>query len=115
MRGLVLILVSLFVLSGCSDNSKRVLFDGKFYPAKAKRAKGDRESFVGNVRKVQQILAIFDNEKADVQPLHANLRGLTISRNDVVMVNLRTEPPIFTAAGKSRYSEEARKQTGAAH
>ncbi len=57
MRMLALLMASVLLLAGCSDKDKRVYFDGKYYPTKAKKVKGDRESFVVNVRKTSQGLA----------------------------------------------------------
>lgn len=54
MRTLTLLLASVLLLGGCSDKDKRVYFDGKYFPAKAKKVKGDREAFVVNVRKTAQ-------------------------------------------------------------
>ncbi|WP_306116643.1 MULTISPECIES: hypothetical protein [unclassified Roseovarius] len=54
MRMLVLFMASALMLAGCTNKDKRVYFDGKYYPAKAKKVKGDRESFVVNVRKASQ-------------------------------------------------------------
>ncbi len=57
MRAVVLVMGAVLALAACSEKSQRVFFDGKFYPAKAKRVKGDRESFVVNVRRVSQGIA----------------------------------------------------------
>ena len=54
MRGISIFVVALLMLGACSEKSQRVFFDGNFYPAKAKKVKGDRESFVVNVRRVDQ-------------------------------------------------------------
>ena len=54
MRVIACFLVSLLLLGGCSDKEKRVYFDGKYYPTKAKSTKGDRETFTVSVRKVEQ-------------------------------------------------------------
>lgn len=54
MRMLVFLMASVILIAGCTDKEKRVFFDGKYYPAKAKKVKGDRESFVVNVRKTAQ-------------------------------------------------------------
>ena len=50
MRGadVLLLVASVLMLGACSDKDKRVYFDGKYYPAKAKKVKGDREAFRGN-------------------------------------------------------------------
>ncbi len=54
MRLLGAFLVAVVMLGACSEKSKRVFFDGKYYPAKAKKVKGDREAFVVSVRKASQ-------------------------------------------------------------
>ncbi|WP_299848581.1 hypothetical protein [uncultured Roseovarius sp.] len=54
MRGLSLLLVSALMLGACTDKEQRVFFDGKYFPAKAKKVKGDREAFVVTVRKTAQ-------------------------------------------------------------
>ena len=54
MRLLAVLMVSILVLSACSDKDKRVYFNGKYYPTKAKKVKGDRERFVVKVRKSAQ-------------------------------------------------------------
>lgn len=54
MRVLALIMAAALMLGACSDKDKRVYFDGKYYPTKAKRIKGDREQFTVRVRKAAQ-------------------------------------------------------------
>lgn len=54
MRMLALLMASALLLAGCADKDKRVYFNGKYYPTKAKKVKGDRESFVVTVRKTAQ-------------------------------------------------------------
>ena len=54
MRLMALTLASIVLLAGCADRDKRVFFDGNYYPTKAKKIKGDRESFVVSVRKAGQ-------------------------------------------------------------
>ncbi len=56
MRILILALISVVALAACSEKSKRVYFDGKYFPTKAKSVKGDRERFVVNVRRASQSL-----------------------------------------------------------
>ena len=56
MRVLVLMLVAVLTLSACVEKEKRVFFDGKYFPAKAKHVKGDRQSFSVSVRKAGQSL-----------------------------------------------------------
>ncbi len=57
MRMLVVLVASVLLIAGCSDKDKRVYFDGNYYPTKAKKVKGDRESFVVTVRKASKGLA----------------------------------------------------------
>ena len=54
MRVAVLFFASFALLSACSDKDKRVFFDGNYYPTKAKKVKGDRESFTVNVRRASK-------------------------------------------------------------
>ena len=54
----VLILVAGLALSACTKKSERVLFNGNYYPTKAKAVgKADRKSFAVSVRRVDQGLA----------------------------------------------------------
>ena len=54
----VLALVAVIALSACTKKSERVLFNGNYYPTKAKTVdKGDRKSFAVSVRRVDQGLA----------------------------------------------------------
>ncbi|MEO3413834.1 hypothetical protein AAFO92_04145 [Roseovarius sp. CAU 1744] len=57
MRMLAVLAAMTLMLGACADRDKRVYFDGKYYPTKAKRVKGDRESFVVNVRRASQGIA----------------------------------------------------------
>lgn len=54
MRILALLMASVVLLAACAERDKRVFFDGKYYPTKVKKVKGDRETFVVNVRKTSQ-------------------------------------------------------------
>ena len=54
MKPVTYLAVAILMLGACSDKERRVYFDGKYYPAKAKKVKGDRESFVVSVRKSGQ-------------------------------------------------------------
>jgi len=54
VKVLAVVLAAAMLLGACSDKSKRVYFDGKYYPAKAKKVKGDRETFVVSVRNAAQ-------------------------------------------------------------
>ncbi len=54
MRTLSLLLIAVLMLGACSEKKKRVYFDGNYYPAKAKKEKGDREAFSVSVRKSSQ-------------------------------------------------------------
>jgi len=56
MRGLMVITVSALALMGCSERSERVMFDGMYFPAKAKKASDDRQDFVVSVRRAAQSL-----------------------------------------------------------
>ena len=47
-------IASVVLLAACTEKDKRVYFDGNYYPTKAKKVKGDRESFVVSVRKTAQ-------------------------------------------------------------
>lgn len=51
---LILPLTVLLVLGACAEQSGKTYFDGKYYPAKGKAVKGDRERFVVSVRKAGQ-------------------------------------------------------------
>ena len=54
MKGIVLMLAAVLALAACGDKSKRLYFDGKLYPATAKKEEGARELFVVTVRKADQ-------------------------------------------------------------
>jgi hypothetical protein len=54
MRGLILMTVSALMLAACSERSERVLFDGMYFPAKAKKASDDRMEFEVSVRRAAQ-------------------------------------------------------------
>ncbi len=54
MKYLGLILAAMLVLGACTKKEEKVFFDGKFYPAKARHAKGDRKVFTATVRRVSQ-------------------------------------------------------------
>ena len=54
----VLVVVAGLALSACTKKSERILFNGNYYPTKAKAVgKSDRRSFVVSVRRVDQGLA----------------------------------------------------------
>ena len=55
MRIAIAMLAAVLMLGACSEKSKRVYFDGKYYPAKAKhQSREDRKVFTASVRKVAQ-------------------------------------------------------------
>lgn len=54
MRAVALMLAAALAVGACTDKERRVYFDGNYYPAKAKKVKGDRESFVVTVRKTSK-------------------------------------------------------------
>ncbi|EDM71214.1 hypothetical protein RAZWK3B_13374 [Roseobacter sp. AzwK-3b] len=56
MRALILMTVSALMLAACSERSERVLFDGMYFPAKAKKASDDRLDFEVSVRRASQSL-----------------------------------------------------------
>lgn len=46
-----LVLVALAVLAGCTEREERVLFNGNYYPGKARAEKQDRRNFTAFVRR----------------------------------------------------------------
>ncbi|MFK7938959.1 MAG: hypothetical protein AB8B82_06240 [Roseovarius sp.] len=55
LRNATLALITLVMVAGCTERSKRVFFDGKFYPTREKAvSKDDRAAFTVSVRKAQQ-------------------------------------------------------------
>jgi len=56
MRGLIVIAIAALTLSACTERSERVMFDGMYFPAKAKKESGDRKDFVVSVRRASQSL-----------------------------------------------------------
>lgn len=46
-----LALVALAVLAGCTEREERVLFNGNYYPGKARAEKQDRRNFTALVRR----------------------------------------------------------------
>lgn len=55
MRILILFLVAILALGACSERTKRVYFDGNYYPTKEKGGgKQDRDLFTVNVRRADQ-------------------------------------------------------------
>lgn len=54
MKYVGLILAAMLVLGACAKKEEKVLFDGNFYPSKAKNGKGDRKVFVVSVRRASQ-------------------------------------------------------------
>lgn len=54
MRYLTLLLIAILALGACTEKTKRVYFDGKYFPAKAKKDKGEREFFAVTVRRTSQ-------------------------------------------------------------
>lgn len=46
-----LILIALTVLAGCAEREERVLFNGNYYPGKARAEKQDRRNFTAFVRR----------------------------------------------------------------
>ena len=66
------------------------------------------------VRKFQQVMQIFEDQKSDRMDLTVNLRELTVIRDRAVMVSFRAESPIFTKIGMERFTNEERLQIGSA-
>lgn len=56
MRGLIVITIAALTLTACSERSERVMFDGMYFPAKAKKDSDDRQDFVVSVRRATQSL-----------------------------------------------------------
>ena len=55
IRGMILALMTVTMLGGCVERSKRVLFDGKHYPTRERAvSKEDRNSFTVSVRRASQ-------------------------------------------------------------
>ena len=55
MRLVIAITLSALMLGACTDDSKRVYFDGNYYPSKAKhRDKDNRKLFTATVRRAAQ-------------------------------------------------------------
>lgn len=48
-RGAGLILLCAVLVAGCTKREERVLFDGKYYPAKVRAERGDRRVFTASV------------------------------------------------------------------
>lgn len=46
-----LALISLAVLASCTEREQRVLFEGNYYPGKARAEKADRRNFTASVRR----------------------------------------------------------------
>lgn len=54
MRLVCVLLIALLGATACTKKSERLLFNGVYYPTKAKRVKGDREQFVVTVRRADR-------------------------------------------------------------
>ena len=55
MRAMIITLMTLTILGGCTERAKRVYFDGKHYPTRGKAvSKDDRKGFTVSVRKAAQ-------------------------------------------------------------
>lgn len=63
-----------------------------------------------DTRKMMDILNIFEQSKEDPKTLTSNLQDLSVARDTVVMVTLKTCPPVFTVVGKALYTLEERQQ-----
>jgi len=50
-------LLGLAIVAGCSDRDARVVFDGNYYPGKARGDRADRRDFTATVRRVGQGIA----------------------------------------------------------
>tara|TARA_R110000851_G_scaffold194302_7_gene345121 strand:- start:582 stop:935 length:354 start_codon:yes stop_codon:yes gene_type:complete len=46
-----LVLIALTVLAGCAEREERVLFNGNYYPGKARAEKQDRRNFTASVKR----------------------------------------------------------------
>jgi len=44
-------LIAMTVLAGCAEREQRVLFNGNYYPGKARAQKEDRRNFTASVRR----------------------------------------------------------------
>ncbi len=51
---MMLTLTAVIGLSACTNNEDRVVIDGVYHPGNAKSGRGDRQSFVVSVRRVEQ-------------------------------------------------------------
>lgn len=50
-RRIAAVLLGLVLVAGCTDSEERVLFDGNYYPGKARGEKTDRRDFTATVRR----------------------------------------------------------------
>ena len=57
-----------------------------------------------------EILRLFETYQSTAKTITANLRDMTLSADEVVVVNCRVKPCLFTKSGLERYSDQERRQ-----
>ena len=88
---------------------RKVYVNGKMVWLDAKKTQEELRPGT-TLRRICEILALLEQHKSPSFSCTSNLRDMTVSANEIVMVNLRVRPPVFSKEGIARYSVEERRQ-----
>lgn len=93
-----LVLIALAVLAGCAEREERVLFNGNYYPGKARAEKEDRRNFTASVRRAGRGI-----EGAQLAALHEATRycldNFGTSEIEWAGVPVGGEGPVYSRSG----------------